>query len=208
MRVPDSHSVHGTEIRPPYPAGLETAIFAMGSFWGAEQLFWELEGVYTTAVGYAGGDLANPAYEEVCGGDTGHSEVVLVVFDPAVISYEDLLKVFWEGHDPTRDTRQSNDVRPQYRSVVFVSSDEQRRIANASRDRYEEQLSLSGRNRTSTEIAPAPSFYFAESDHQQYLAKNPSAYWHCVYVSLNTMTNSCRGRSVRRSGRDHSVVKW
>lgn len=193
MHVPDSHFVYGTEIKPPYPAGLETAIFGMGSFWGAEQLFWELEGVYTTAVGYAGGDLANPTYDEVCCGDTGHAEVVLVVFDPAVISYEGLLKVFWEGHDATRHTRQRNDVRSQYRSVIFVSSDEQWRIANASRDRYEEQLSLSGRNRISTEITPASSFCLAESDHQQYLAKNPSGYWRCVYVGLNRMVNSCGG---------------
>lgn len=193
MHVPARHFVYGSEIKPPYPAGLETAIFGMGSFWGAEQLFWELEGVYTTAVGYAGGDLANPTYNEVCGGDTGHAEVVLVVFDPAVISYESLLKVFWEGHDPTRDTHQCNDVRSQYRSVVFVSSDEQWRIANASRDGYEEQLCLSDSNRISTEIVPAPSFYFAESDHQQYLAKNPSGYWHYVYVGLNRMANSCGG---------------
>jgi methionine-S-sulfoxide reductase len=143
----------------------------------------------------------------VCGEDTGHAEVVFVVFDPSVISYEGVLKVFWEGHDPTQDTRQSNDVRPQYRSVVFVSSDRQRRIANASRDRYEEKLSLSGRNRISTEMSPALSFYFAESDHRQYLAKNPSGYWHCVYVSLNTMANPGGGKPVRRSGRDNSVIK-
>jgi len=177
MIVPDSHFVNGMELEPPFPAGLETAIFGMGCFWGPEKRFWELEGVYTTAVGYAGGDLTHPTYQEVCRGDTGHAEVVLVVYDPAVISYEQLLKFFWEGHNPTQGFRQGNDIGLQYRSVIFATSEAQARVARGSLERYEEQLSLAGHDRISTEIELAPSFYYAEEKHQQYLAKHSDG--HC-----------------------------
>ena len=176
MPIPTSHFVNGTELRPPFPAGLETAIFGMGCFWGAEKRFWELEGVYTTAVGYAGGILAHPTYREVCGGDTEHAEVVLVVYDPEVISYEKLLKSFWEGHNPTQGFRQGNDIGSQYRSVIFATSGAQERAARASLERYEEQLALAGHDRITTEIALAPPFYYAEEKHQQYLAKHPGGY--------------------------------
>ena len=171
MPVPDSHFVNGTELRPPFPAGLETAVFGMGCFWGVEKRFWELEGVYTTAVGYAGGSLVHPTYREVCGGDTGHAEVVLVVYDPAVISYEELLSSFWEGHNPTQGFRQGYDIGSQYRSVIIASTDVQLRKAQASRRRQEELLSLAGDDRITTEIELASTFYYAEEKHQQYLAK-------------------------------------
>jgi len=176
MAVPESNFVTGTELQPPFPEGLETAIFGMGCFWGAEHRFWELEGVYTTAVGYAGGNLVHPTYREVCGGDTGHAEVVLVVYDPDVISYEQLLKSFWEGHNPTQWFRQGNDIGSQYRSVIFATSDEQASAARALLKRYEEQLSLAGHNRITTEIELAPPFYYAEEHHQQYLAKHSNGY--------------------------------
>jgi peptide-methionine (S)-S-oxide reductase len=174
--VPDRHDVLGTPLRPPFPEGLEQAVFGLGCFWGAERLFWELDGVYTTAVGYAGGYTPNPTYEEVCSTRTGHTEAVLVVFDPKRISYEDLLKAFWEGHDPTQGMRQGNDVGTQYRSAVYTFSDAQREAAEASRGRYQEALSAAGRGEITTEIAEAGPFYYAEGYHQQYLAANPNGY--------------------------------
>jgi peptide-methionine (S)-S-oxide reductase len=174
--VPDRHDVLGTPLRPPFPEGLEQAVFGLGCFWGAERLFWELDGVYTTAVGYAGGYTPNPTYEEVCSTRTGHTEAVLVVFDPKRISYEDLLKVFWEGHDPTQGMRQGNDVGTQYRSAVYTFSDAQREAAEASRGRYQEALSAAGRGEITTEIAEAGPFYYAEDYHQQYLSKVPNGY--------------------------------
>ena len=171
MQIPDAHFVNGTELRPPFSAGLETAVFGMGCFWGAEKRFWELEGVYTTAVGYAAGSLVHPTYREVCGGDTGHAEVVLVVYDPAVISYERLLRAFWDGHNPTQGFRQGYDIGSQYRSVIIASTEVQLRKAQASRRRQEEQLSLIGDDWITTEIELASTFYYAEEKHQQYLAK-------------------------------------
>jgi peptide-methionine (S)-S-oxide reductase len=176
MPVPDRHDVLGTPLRPPFPEGLEQAVFGLGCFWGAERLFWELDGVYTTAVGYAGGHTPNPTYEEVCSARTGHTEAVLVVFDPKVISYEELLKVFWEGHDPTQGMRQGNDVGTQYRSAVYTFSDAQREAAEGSRARYQEALRAAGRGEITTEIAEAGPFYYAEDYHQQYLSKVPNGY--------------------------------
>ncbi|MBD1805351.1 peptide-methionine (S)-S-oxide reductase MsrA [Microcoleus sp. FACHB-SPT15] len=176
MPVPARHYVNGNPLKPPYPAGLEMAMFGLGCFWGAERLFWKLEGVFTTAVGYAAGITKNPTYNEVCSGKTGHNEVVRVVFDPSVISYEALLKVFWESHDPTQGMRQGNDMGTQYRSGVYVYSDSQKQIAQASRDTYQQALSDVGYGTITTEILEAPEFYFAEDYHQQYLAKNPNGY--------------------------------
>jgi peptide-methionine (S)-S-oxide reductase len=176
MPVPERHFVLGTPLGPPFPAGLARAVLAMGCFWGAEQDFWTLPGVYTTAVGYAGGYTPNPTYEEVCSGRTGHSEAVLVVFDPAVRSYEELLRTFWEHHDPTQGMRQGNDVGTQYRSAIFYEDDAQRVAAEASRDRYQAALREAGHGEITTEIAPAGEFFYAEDYHQQYLAKNPSGY--------------------------------
>ncbi|HEY9738425.1 MAG TPA: peptide-methionine (S)-S-oxide reductase MsrA [Trichocoleus sp.] len=176
MSVPDKHYVNGNPLQPPYPAGMETALFGMGCFWGAERKFWQQEGVFTTAVGYAAGHTPNPTYQEVCSGMTGHNEVVLVVFDPSVISYEQILKVFWENHDPTQGMRQGNDVGTQYRSGIYTYSEAQRQIAEASRDAYQKALSQSGYGSITTEILEAPEFYFAEAYHQQYLAKNPGGY--------------------------------
>ena len=176
MTVPDNHFVNDTELQPPFPEGMETAVFGMGCFWGAEKRFWEIEGVYTTAVGYAGCVLEHPTYREVCSVDTKHAEVVLVVYDPEVISYELLLKTFWESHNPTQGFRQGNDVGSQYRSVIFTSSAEQDRSARQSLERYQERLSLEGHDRITTEIATAPPFYYAEEKHQQYLAKHPNGY--------------------------------
>jgi peptide-methionine (S)-S-oxide reductase len=176
MRVPDSHLVLGTPLTPPFPDGLETAVFGMGCFWGAERKFWETEGVYTTAAGYAGGDTPDPTYEQVCSGRTGHAEVVLVVYDPARVSYEALLRAFWEGHDPTQGMRQGNDVGTQYRSAVYTSSDAQQEAAEASRRAYQEELSAAGYGEITTEIRPAPEFFYAEDYHQQYLARNPNGY--------------------------------
>ena len=172
MPVAESHFVTGAELKPPFPAGLETAVFGMGCFWGVEKRFWELEGVYTTAVGYAGGNLAHPTYREVCGGNTGHAEVVLVVYDAAVISYEELLSKFWAGHNSTQGFRQGYDIGSQYRSVIIASTDTQVREAQATRMRHEEQLGLTGHDRITTEIELALPFYYAEEKHQQYLAKH------------------------------------
>ncbi|OFW04491.1 MAG: peptide-methionine (S)-S-oxide reductase [Acidobacteria bacterium RIFCSPLOWO2_02_FULL_68_18] len=176
MPVPDAHAVNGHRLAPPFAAGLEPAMFGMGCFWGAERRFWEAQGVYTTAVGYAGGCTPNPTYREVCGGMTGHAEVVLVVFDPAQTTYDALLKIFWEHHDPTQGMRQGNDVGTQYRSTIYTCSPEQRRAAEASRAAYQERLTGAGYGRITTEIAEAPPFYYAEDYHQQYLAKNPGGY--------------------------------
>jgi peptide-methionine (S)-S-oxide reductase len=176
MRVPDAHYVNGHRLEPPFPQDLQSAIFGMGCFWGAERKFWQLPGVYTTAVGYAGGHTPNPTYREVCSGMSGHAEVVLVVFDPKVIRYEDLLKTFWENHDPTQGMRQGNDVGTQYRSGTYYNSDEQRRAAEASRDAYQQVLNAAGYGEITTEISPASDFYYAEDYHQQYLARNPDGY--------------------------------
>lgn len=176
MRVPERHYVLGTPIAPPFPEGMERAIFGMGCFWGAEKAFWKLEGVHTTAVGYAGGVTKNPNYREVCSGLTGHNEVVLVVFDPKVVSYESLLKVFWEGHDPTQGMRQGNDFGTQYRSGVYTFSDEQTKAAEKSRAVYQNKLGEAGYGPITTEIVGAETFYYAEEYHQQYLAKNPGGY--------------------------------
>ena len=176
MKVPATHFVNGHRLEPPYPAGLKTAMFGLGCFWGAEKLFWNLPGVYSTAVGYAGGLTPNPTYEEVCTGRTGHNEVVRVVYDPAETSYEDLLRAFWEAHDPTQGMRQGNDVGTQYRSGIYVNDDAERKAAEASRDAYAAQLAKAGYGAITTEIQPAPEFYFAEDYHQQYLAKNPAGY--------------------------------
>ena len=176
MPVPDQHFVNGHRLEAPYPAGLAQAVFGLGCFWGAERKFWEAPGVWTTAVGYAGGSTPNPTYEEVCSGATGHTEVVLVVYDPKSISYDGLLKIFWESHDPTQGMRQGNDVGTQYRSAIYTYSPEQQREAEASRERFQAQLGKSGFGAITTEIRAAPEFYFAEDYHQQYLAKNPWGY--------------------------------
>lgn len=176
MSVPEQHFVNGQALQPPFPEHLQQAVFGMGCFWGAEKRFWELEGVYTTAVGYAGGFTPNPSYQEVCSGKTGHNEVVLVVFDPAVISYQTLLKIFWQAHDPTQGMRQGNDRGTQYRSGIYTYSDEQQNQAEISREVYQQALSRAGGGQITTEIIPAPEFYYAEHYHQQYLAKNPGGY--------------------------------
>ena len=176
MRVPESHHVLGTRLQPPFPDGLERAMFGMGCFWGAERKFWTLKGVYTTAVGYAAGFTPNATYREVCSGATGHAEVVLVVFDPQLISYGELLKVFWENHDPTQGMRQGNDVGTQYRSGIYYYGDAQREAAERSRDAFQKKLADAGYDRITTEIIPAPEFYYAEDYHQQYLSKNPDGY--------------------------------
>jgi peptide-methionine (S)-S-oxide reductase len=176
MPVPEAHFVNRHRLTPPFPDGLATAMFGLGCFWGAERQFWQLEGVYTTAVGYAAGHTPNPTYQEVCSGMTGHSEVVLVVFDPQKIGFDDLLKVFWESHDPTQGMRQGNDVGTQYRSGIYYYGDDQRRAAERSRDVYQQRLSAAGHGTITTEILPAPEFYYAEDYHQQYLAKNPNGY--------------------------------
>lgn len=176
MPVSNRHFVNGQPIQPPFPSGLELALFGLGCFWGAERRFWQEPGVYTTAVGYAGGHTPNPTYEEVCSGLTGHNEVVRVVFDPGRITYRELLKVFWEAHDPTQGMRQGNDVGTQYRSGIYYDSVEQEQAARASRDYYQQALANSGRGPITTEVCPAPDFYYAEDYHQQYLAKNPGGY--------------------------------
>jgi peptide-methionine (S)-S-oxide reductase len=168
--------VLGTSIVPPFPEDTEASVFGMGCFWGAERLFWQTPGVVTTAVGYAGGFTPNPTYEEVCSAMTGHAEVVLVVFDPAKVSYEELLKVFWEGHDPTQGMRQGNDVGTQYRSAIYASDDHQLELAEQSRKAFQERLSAAGYGEVTTEIRPAPAFYYAEDYHQQYLGKIPNGY--------------------------------
>jgi len=172
----ETHFVTGALLKGPYPAGAEKALFGLGCFWGAERKFWEMPGVIVTAVGYAGGPTPHPTYEEVCSGMTGHTEAVLVVFDPKKVSYEQLLKTFWESHDPTQGMRQGNDVGTQYRSGIYYFSDEQRRAAEASKAAYETALKAQGMPAITTEIMPAPEFYFAEGYHQQYLAKNPAGY--------------------------------
>jgi len=176
MPVPAKHHVNGAPLEPPFPAGLERAMFALGCFWGAERKFWQVPGVYSTAVGYAGGYTPNPTYREVCSGATGHAEVVLVVFDPRKVSYTELIKVFWESHDPTQGMRQGNDVGTQYRSGIYYYDDEQREIAERSRDAFQRELSEAGYDAITTEILPAPEFYYAEDYHQQYLSKNPGGY--------------------------------
>jgi len=176
MSVPPRHFVNGNPLEGPYPAGLEMAVFGLGCFWGAERKFWEAPGVWTTAVGYAGGSTPNPTYEEVCSGLTGHTEVVLVVFDPKQIGYEGLLKIFWESHDPSQGMRQGNDVGTQYRSAIYTYSPEQQKAAEASRERYQSRLAGARYGAITTEIREAPPFYFAEDYHQQYLAKNPFGY--------------------------------
>jgi peptide-methionine (S)-S-oxide reductase len=176
MPVPERHFVNGHRLEPPFPDGLERAVFGMGCFWGAEKAFWKIPGVYTTAVGYAGGFTPNPTYEEVCSGLTGHTEAVLVVFDPAVVSYEELLKAFWENHDPTQGMRQGNDAGTQYRSAVYTEGELQAKSAEASRDAYQDVLREAGYGDITTEIREAPEFYYAEDYHQQYLAKNPNGY--------------------------------
>jgi peptide-methionine (S)-S-oxide reductase len=176
MPVPDTHFVNGHPLEGPYPTGLAQAVFGLGCFWGAERKFWEAPGVWTTAVGYAGGTTPNPTYEEVCSGQTGHTEVVLVVYDPKIISYDGLLKVFWESHDPTQGMRQGNDSGTQYRSAIYTYSPEQQREAEASCERFQAGLAKAGYGAITTEIREAPPFYFAEDYHQQYLAKNPWGY--------------------------------
>ena len=174
--VPETHFVLGTPLEPPFPEGVETVVFGLGCFWGAERSFWQAPGVYTTAVGYAGGYTPNPTYEEVCSGRTGHNEVVLVAYRPEEISFDELLRIFWEGHDPTQGMRQGNDVGTQYRSGIYVTSDAQREAALASREMYQEKLRESGYGDITTEVVDAPEFYYAEDYHQQYLAKNPNGY--------------------------------
>jgi peptide-methionine (S)-S-oxide reductase len=176
MPVPAEHYVNGHQLRPPFPEGMETAVFGMGCFWGAERVFWRIPGVYTTAVGYAGGFTPNPTYEEVCSGRTGHAEVVLVVFDPAIVSYEEILKAFWEGHDPTQGMRQGNDVGTQYRSAIYTYGEMQAKSAGATRDAYQDVLRGAGKGEITTEIREAPEFFYAEDYHQQYLGKNPNGY--------------------------------
>jgi peptide-methionine (S)-S-oxide reductase len=176
LPVPDRHFVLGTPIKPPFPEGLQTAVLGMGCFWGAERVFWQAPGVYTTAVGYAGGYTPNPTYEEVCSGRTGHTEAVLVVFDPEQTSYDEILRLFWENHDPTQGMRQGNDVGTQYRSAVYTTSDEQAAAVAASRELFGERLRAAGYGEISTEVAPLGEFYYAEDYHQQYLAKVPNGY--------------------------------
>jgi len=176
MSVPEHHFVNGAPLKPPFPVNLKTTIFGMGCFWGAERKFWEAEGVFSTAAGYAGGTTPNPTYEEVCSGGTGHSEVVLIVFDPAVTSYQDLLSLFWESHDPTQGMRQGNDVGTQYRSVIYTTTDEHLELALASQAIFQKSLEAAGYPPITTEIEPITQFYYAEDYHQQYLAKVPGGY--------------------------------
>jgi peptide-methionine (S)-S-oxide reductase len=176
MRVPERHFVNGNRLEPPFPEGMQLALFGLGCFWGAEKKFWMLPGVYSTSVGYAAGQTPNPSYEEVCSGRTGHAEVVRVVFDPSRIGYADLLKVFWESHDPTQGMRQGGDIGTQYRSGIYFSDDAQRGLALRSRDSYQARLTAAGLGTITTEILPAPEFFYAEDYHQQYLAKNPDGY--------------------------------
>jgi len=176
MRVPREHFVNGAPLEPPFPEGSELALFGLGCFWGAERKFWQTPGVLSTSVGYAGGATPNPTYREVCSGGTGHAEVVRVVFDPRTVSYAELLRLFWEAHDPTQGMRQGNDVGTQYRSAIYTKGAEQARLAAASREAYQQALAASGHGAITTEIAEAPEFYYAEDYHQQYLAKNPGGY--------------------------------
>ena len=176
IAVPAKHFVNGHPLKGPFPAGLEQAVFGLGCFWGAERKFWQAPGVYTTAVGYAGGSTPNPTYQETCSGLTGHTEAVLVVYDPKVISYDQLLKIFWESHNPTQGMRQGNDVGTQYRSAIYTLTPEQKRAAEASKAAYQKMLTAEGHGAITTEIAEAGPFYYAEEYHQQYLAKNPGGY--------------------------------
>jgi len=176
MPVPPAHFVNGNPLKPPFPAGMETAVFGLGCFWGAERRFWQTPGVFSTAAGYAGGSTPNPTYEEVCSGLTGHTEVVLVVFDPSVVDYPSLLKVFWESHNPTQGMRQGNDIGTQYRSAIYTDGDEQAEMASRSREAYQAALTGAGFGEITTEILPAGPFYYAEHYHQQYLAKVPNGY--------------------------------
>jgi peptide-methionine (S)-S-oxide reductase len=176
LPVPERHFVSRHPLQPPFPEGLQRAVFGLGCFWGAERCFWQAKGVYTTAAGYAGGFTPNPSYDEICSGRTGHAEVVLVVFDPTVVTYEELLRVFWEAHDPTQGMRQGNDVGTQYRSIILTEGDDQARTAETSRQAYQRALDRAGLGRITTEIVPAGPFYYAEAYHQQYLAKNPAGY--------------------------------
>ncbi len=176
MPISDAHFVNGARLKPPFPDGFQSVVLGMGCFWGVERMFWGLPGVYTTAVGYAAGHTPNASYEEVCSGMTGHNEVVLVVFDPAQISFEAVMKVFWEGHDPTQGMRQGNDRGTQYRSGIYFTTPEQKAIAQATRDAFQKRLSGSGYGKITTEILEAPEFFYAEDYHQQYLAKNPNGY--------------------------------
>ena len=190
MQVPETHFVNGNRIQPPFPQGLQRAMFALGCFWGEEKLFWQLPGVYSTAVGYAGGHVPNPTYKQVCTGQTGHAETVLVVFDPDKISYQDLLKAFWEAHDPTQGMRQGNDVGSQYRSVIFTFDAEQQRAAEESKRIFQKALTAAHRSTITTEIREAPPFFYAEDYHQQYLAKNPDGY--CPDHSCGVSFDSAR----------------
>lgn len=192
MQVPATHYVNGNPLKPPFPDGMEMAMFGLGCFWGAERVFWKQPGVFTTAVGYAAGVTPNPTYHEVCTGMTGHNEVVFVVFDPKEISYETLLKLFWESHNPTQGMRQGNDVGTQYRSGIYAYSESQKKLAEASRDAYQQALKASGYGEISTEILDAPEFYYAEAYHQQYLAKNPNGYCGLggTNVTCPAMTNA------------------
>ncbi len=176
LTVSNKHYVNGNPIKPPFPDTLETAVFGLGCFWGAERKFWELDGVFSTAVGYAGGYTQNPTYEEVCSGQTGHTEVVLVVYDPAQVTYDELLRTFWENHDPTQGMRQGNDTGTQYRSAIYTNSDSQMESAEQSKSAYQQQLTVAGYGAITTELAPAGHFFYAEEYHQQYLAKNPGGY--------------------------------
>lgn len=176
MTVPEAHYVNGQPLKPPFPDSMECAIFGMGCFWGVERTFWQLDGVFTTAVGYGAGQTPNPTYQEVCSGNTGHNELVLVVYDPAKIRYEELLKAFWEGHNPTQGMRQGNDMGTQYRSGIYTFSDAQNTAAQASREGFQQALNAAGLGEITTEIIPADEFYYAEEYHQQYLAKNPAGY--------------------------------
>ena len=176
MPVPARHFVLDSPLLPPFPDGMETAVFGLGCFWGAERKFWEASGVYSTSVGYAGGSTPNPTYQEVCSGLTGHNEVVRVVFDPTRTSYGEMLRIFWENHDPTQGMRQGNDAGTQYRSGIYTGSDLQNELAVASRDAFQQELSAAGYGRVTTEILPAPDYFYAEDYHQQYLAKNPAGY--------------------------------
>jgi peptide-methionine (S)-S-oxide reductase len=194
MPVPDRHEVLGTPIAPPFPEGLERAVFALGCFWGAERIFWQAPGVYTTAVGYAGGYTPNATYEEACSGRTGHAEAVLVVFDPKQTSYDELLRLFWESHDPTQGMRQGNDVGTQYRSAIYFENDEQRKAAERSLEMFQQELTAAGYGEITTEIAEAGPFYYAEPYHQQYLAKNPNG-----YCGLGETGVACPAELVRSS---------
>ena len=193
MQITNKHFVNGHPLLPPFPAGLERALFGMGCFWGAERRFWEAPGVYSTAVGYAAGSTTDPTYKQVCSGNTGHAEVVQVLFDPAVISYAELLQLFWESHNPTQGMRQGNDIGTQYRSGIYVTSDAQREQAEASRDAYQQALTERGFGPITTEILVAPEFYYAEDYHQQYLAKNPAGYCGLGGTGVDCPTGAASG---------------